>query len=172
MLGTFDTLWYHERRVALPLQPNAQIELRLHAARDFIYSILFGSLSWLNCYGLWVWILGGLLLAEVVITLWDFIEEDRTRVLLAGERVIHAVMGINYGAFLAFYLPELVRRAQHSTALTQRDTGLFVWVFSLMSVGVLVSGVRDLVTSFSSSAHASSQRRAQTSCQSRWGGSL
>lgn len=152
MLGAFDTLWYHERRVALPLQPNARIELRLHAARDLIYSILFGTLSWLACYGLWAWIVASLLVAEVVITLWDFIEEDRTRILLPGERVVHALMGINYGAFLAFYLPELVRWAQHPTGFTQRDTGLFVLVFTLMSVGVLVSGVRDLVASFSSSA--------------------
>jgi hypothetical protein len=44
-----------------------------------------------------------------VITLWDFIEEDRVRRLPAGERAMHAVMGIVYGAFLANLVPEIVR---------------------------------------------------------------
>ena len=52
-----------------------------------------------------------LLLAEISITLWDFIEEDNIRRLPAGERAMHAVMGIVYGAFLA----SLILRCQMAT---------------------------------------------------------
>lgn len=42
LLGAFDTLYYHEWRARLPaLQKSADSELRLHAFRDFVYSILF-----------------------------------------------------------------------------------------------------------------------------------
>ena len=58
--------------------------------------------------GAFAWLLLGLLLAEICITLWDFIEEDKIRRLPAGERAMHAVMGIVYGAFLAFLIPEMM----------------------------------------------------------------
>jgi hypothetical protein len=52
--------------------------------------------------GLAAWALAALLLAEIAITLRDFVVEDTVRRPLGGvypgERVMHAVMGIVYGA--------------------------------------------------------------------------
>src|SRR5205809_133519 len=45
MLGAFDTIYYHEFRLRLPSNPLARKELRLHAARDFSYCIVFASLA-------------------------------------------------------------------------------------------------------------------------------
>jgi len=72
LLGAFDTLYYHEYRLRLPSAFAARKELKLHAARDFIYAIIFGSLAWRSWDGLWAWVLVGLFVTELVITLWDF----------------------------------------------------------------------------------------------------
>lgn len=150
ILGAFDTLWYHEYQQQLPRNASARVELRLHAARDFAYTIVFGSLGWLLWHGLllaWLFLL--ILLFEIGITLWDFIEEDMTRRLPAGERVMHTIMAIVYGAFLAHLLPQVFRWAGHeSTGLVPVHYGLLSWVLSAFAVGVFLSGVRDVIASF------------------------
>ncbi len=147
ILGGFDTVWFHELRARLPRQRRAVSELRLHAARDFVYAILFGTLGWLSWGGVLVWVLALALLAEVGITLWDFLEEDRTRRLPPGERVTHAIMGVVYGAFLAFLAPEMMEWSAQSSGLHARTTGPIGFILGTMAVGVFVSGVRDLMAS-------------------------
>src|SRR5207302_4231411 len=105
LLGAFDTLYYHEWRLQLPETATARRELRLHAARDFAYAIVYGSLAWITWNGALVWPLACILGFEIIVTLTDFIEEDRTRKLPAGERVMHALMGIAYGVFLSLLYP-------------------------------------------------------------------
>jgi hypothetical protein len=107
-LGAFDTLYYHEYRLKLAHGAHTRVELRLHASRDFAYAIIIGSLGFVTWHGAFAWVLLGLLLDEICITLWDFIEEDKIRRLPAGERAMHSVMGIVYGAFLAFLIPQMI----------------------------------------------------------------
>lgn len=106
-LGAFDTLYYHEYRLRLADQAHSRLELRLHAARDFAYAVIVGSLGFVTWRGSFAWALVALLALEIGITLWDFIEEDKVRRLPAGERAMHAIMGIVYGAFLAFLIPQV-----------------------------------------------------------------
>src|SRR4029434_9177885 len=49
-IGAFDTLYYHEWRARLPAR-GAAAELRLHAARDFLYAVIFGTLPWVSWEG-------------------------------------------------------------------------------------------------------------------------
>jgi hypothetical protein len=88
-----------------------------------------------------------LLLAEIGITIWDFIEEDRIRRLPGGERAMHAVMGIVYGAFLAYLVPEVLRWSDEPTGFGRSYHGFPAWVLSLLALGVLLSGIRDLTAS-------------------------
>jgi len=104
-LGPLDTLYYHEWKLRLPWTPGAGTELRMHAWRDFAYTLVFGSLAWTMWQGFLVWPLAAVLAYEVVVTLKDFLEEDQTRRLPAGERVMHAIMGIVYGVFLTLLYP-------------------------------------------------------------------
>lgn len=145
--GAFDTLWYHEYLQQLPIRASARTELRLHAARDFAYAIVFGSLAWAAWHGALAWVLAAILLFEIVITLWDFVEEDVSRKLPAGERVMHTLMAIIYGAFLANFVPQLLRWSHEPTALAPADYGLVSWLMTAMAVGVFLSGVRDVVAS-------------------------
>jgi hypothetical protein len=145
-LGAFDTLYYHEWKLRLPSRPHARFDLTLHAVRDFAYALLFGTIGWLTWNGTLAWLLLGLLLFEIVVTIWDFIEEDRTRVLPAGERAMHALMGIAYGLFLAHLWPSIRQWAGLSTGFAPASYGPLSWVLTAMASGVLVSGVRDLVS--------------------------
>ena len=144
VLGAFDTLWYHERTAKLPSQQSAWLELRLHAARDLVYVIIFGTLGWYIWTGMLAWFIAFLLVTEICITLWDFIEEDRTRKLPAGERITHALMGIVYGSFVAYLFPEIIKWEHQSSGLTRTNQSIVSWVFSVIALGLLISGTRDL----------------------------
>ena len=147
LLGAFDTLYYHEFRLRLPHGHGTTTELRLHASRDFAYAVIIGTLGFVTWNGVFAWLLFGLLAAEIVITLWDFIEEDRIRKLPAGERAMHAVMGIVYGAFLAYLIPEMLHWSRLPTGWGVSYHGFPAWVLSGLAIGVFLSGVRDAVAS-------------------------
>jgi hypothetical protein len=151
IIGAFDTLYYHEWRARLPARSSQTApELKLHALRDFLYAVLFGTLPWLAWHGLWVVALAAVLCAEIVLTLTDFVVEIRVRKPLgdvyAGERITHAVMGILYGAMLANLLPVLVDWWSQPTGLVPTATvpEALRWGLLVMAVGVFLSGLRDL----------------------------
>lgn len=151
-LGAFDTLYYHEWRARLPaMGPVARSELQLHAARDFIYATLFGTLPWMIWQGRYVIPLIALLVMEIVLTLWDFVVEDWIRMPLGGvyqgERITHGIMGIVYGAALAYLVPVLRAWWTGPSSLviaSPANSIVLSWILTVMAAGVLLSGVRDL----------------------------
>ncbi len=156
LIGAFDTFYYHEWKARLPARvPGTTPELRIHAARAFLYAVLFGSLPFFAWRGAWVILLGIIILAEILLTLWDFVVEVEVRKPLggveAGERVTHAVMGIIYGAMLAFLLPTLLEWYGQPTRfeLSLAPVPSFLrWSLAAMAFGVFLSAVRDLYASF------------------------
>lgn len=157
VLGGFDSLVIHEIKEKLPQRIRAVTELRLHAAREFLYAIVFAGLAWFEWRGFYAWILGGVLILETAITAWDFVEEDLSRRLSALERVTHLFLSIGYGVVLALLAPVLVAWAQHDSRLVFVDHGPASWVLSFYALGVLAWCVRNL-----SAAARLRRRRAQT----------
>jgi hypothetical protein len=155
ILGAFDTLYYHEWRAHLPaLGKSAGTELRLHAWRDFVYAALFCSLPWLAWRGRFALALVVLLIVEIILTLWDFVVEDWIRKPIGGvypgERIMHAIMGIVYGAMLAFLLRTVSEWWTEPTGLSISPapcSQLLRCTITTMGVGVLLSGLRDLYAS-------------------------
>lgn len=155
VIGAFDTIYYHEWRARLPARGTlAASELKLHAARDFLYAVLFGSLPWVAWQGGWVIVLAVVIAAEIVITLWDFIAEIAVRKALgdvyAGERVTHAIMGILYGAMLANLIPTLIIWWGQPAGLAGWAAPIPDWLrwgLTIMAAGVFASGARDLYAS-------------------------
>jgi hypothetical protein len=143
-LGAFDTLYYHEYKLRLPKTHTATLELRLHAVRDFAYAVIFFSLGWLEWHGIFAAVFSVLIAAEIFITMWDFIEEDGTRKLPKGERVMHSVMGIVYGVLLAYLAPVVWEWWLAPTGFVRADYGVLSWIMGAMAVGVFGSGLRDL----------------------------
>lgn len=156
VIGAFDTLYYHEWQARLPARvPATATELKLHAARDFFYAILFGSLPFLAWQGWWAMALSAVIVAEIILTLTDFVIEIAARKsfgdVYAGERVTHAVMGILYGAMVANLIPVLYHWWQLPTAMVFAPPDIPLWLrYALlaMAVGVFLSGVRDLYAAF------------------------
>jgi hypothetical protein len=152
VIGAFDTLYYHEWRARLPARGRqAASELKLHAARDFFYGVLFGTLPWIAWQGRWVLVLAGVIVAEIILTLADFVVEITVRKpigdVYAGERVTHAVMGILYGAMVANLIPVMLQWGRLPTGLVAAEAAVpdaMRWALSAMAAGVVVSGVRDL----------------------------
>jgi hypothetical protein len=60
---------------------------------------------------------------------------------------MHAVMGIVYGAFLAYLLPEMQRWWALDTEFGGSYHGFPAWMLLTLAGGVFVSGVRDLIAS-------------------------
>ncbi len=155
-IGAFDTLYYHEWRARLPARGRrAAAELHIHAVRDFLYAVLFGTLPWLAWHGHWVLALVTVLAAEIILTFTDFVVEITVRKPLgdvyAGERITHAVMAIIYGAMLAGLLPELAAWWSLPTALAPAAAPVpqwLRWLLTLQATGVFLSGLRDLYASF------------------------
>lgn len=152
VIGAFDTLYYHEWRARLPARGKmAAPELRLHAARDFLYAVLFASLPYLAWQGRWVLLLAAVIVAEIIFTLWDFVVEIVVRRDLgdvyAGERITHAAMGIIYGAMVGYLMPVMLQWFAAPTGLMYTPAPvpmLLRWLLVVFAGGVFASGLRDL----------------------------
>jgi uncharacterized protein (TIGR01777 family) len=143
LLGAFDTLYHHELTEALPQRPSARQELAIHCARAILYSALFIGLAMWEWHGIWTVILVLIFVIEIMLTLWDFIIEDQTRLLPATERVTHTLLAINGGAFiclLALVTPDWF--AQES-AMVQHHFDWLSYFLIACGIGVGISGIRD-----------------------------
>jgi hypothetical protein len=143
-IGAFDVLYNHEWQARLPSQRTATLELGIHSIRAVLYAALFAGIAWFNWAGAFAWILLLLLTVEVALTLWDFVVEDRTRRLTPLERVVHTVLAMNGGAYVAFLSYEaIVVWAPASTALVPVDRGIVSLILTAYALGVFVSALRD-----------------------------
>ena len=93
----------------------------------------------------------GVFVAEIILTLTDFVVEIAVRKQLgdvyAGERVTHAVMGILYGAMIAKLIPTLAVWWALPTASWLNGSTIpdvLRWSLFAMAAGVFLSGLRDL----------------------------
>ncbi len=151
LLGAFDTIYFHEIRGQLPARlPGLSPELKLHAARSFIYVAVFGTLPWLAWRGAWAVALSLLLTAEIGITLADFIIEDQVRKplggLLPGERATHTVMAIIYGAMIANLVPVLLAWHRSTTGLRPEAVHVplaYRLALTALAAGTCASAARD-----------------------------
>lgn len=143
MMGAFDTVYHHELSVALPRAPGAARELAIHAVRAMLYGTIFAGLAWFAMYGYWAWLLAAVFLIEILLTLWDFVIEDRTRLLPASERITHTLLAINGGAIGLLLVRTILTWADQDTSMVPVHYGWATWFLSLAAAGVFISGIRD-----------------------------
>ena len=144
VLGLTDTLVHHEGTERLAWRPSQRRELQLHGVRNLLYAVLFLALGWFQPNGLFAIGLLALLAVELGITLWDFVEEDRTRKLPWTEGVLHTVLTLNYGVILAMLVPLLLGWSALPSTLPRSEQGWLGWLCLLAATGVALSGLRDL----------------------------
>ena len=143
VMGVFDTFYHHELTERLAWRPSQRYELKLHGVRNMMYAFLFLVLGWLEVYGIFAIAIIAVLVAEIVITLMDFVEEDMSRKLPASERINHTLLAINYGAILVLLLPVLIGWAMQPTGIASAYTGLLSVVAAAAAVGAGLCGLRD-----------------------------
>ena len=144
VIGGYDVLWNHEWKEKLPTKPTAALEQKIHGVRELFYALMFIGLSWLVWQGVWAWILFIVIVIEVVLTAWDFVTEDKTRVLGAAERITHLVLSMTGGAYIALLIPVLLDWSHLPSGLVSVEYGLRSWILTLFGIGVFVWGVRDI----------------------------
>lgn len=144
-MGAFDTLVHHEGTERLAWRPSQQTELRLHGVRNAFYAVIFLCLGWFEPHGTFTIALTIILGLEVLITLWDFVEEDLTRRLPATERVNHTLLALNYGAILALAAPYLWTWSALPSAMVPVYHGGWSIMATLAAIGVALFSARDLV---------------------------
>jgi len=146
-MGVFDTFYHHEFTERLAWRPSQRYELKLHGMRNMLYALLFLVLGWLEVHGVFALLVIAVLIAEIVITLMDFVEEDESRTLPASERINHTLLALNYGAILMLLLPVLIDWAMRPTAVLSAYSGLLSLVAAAAAVGAALCGVRDFSAS-------------------------
>jgi len=144
-MGAFDTLYHHEGTERLAWRASQKNELRLHGVRNIFYALIFLCFGWFEPHGIFTIVLILILVVEVFITLWDFVEEDLTRKLPATERVNHTLLALNYGAILALAAPTLYNWATMETSIALTNYGWWSIFASVSAFGVFAFGVRDLL---------------------------
>ncbi|OUS35583.1 TIGR01777 family protein [Rhodobacterales bacterium 56_14_T64] len=144
-MGAFDTLVHHEGTERLAWRASQKQELRLHGVRNFFYAVIFLSFAWLEPHGIFTMILTGILALEVLITLWDFVEEDMTRKLPATERINHTLLALNYGAILALAAPYFWQWSALPNALIPVSYGWWSVFATVSALAVGVFSLRDLL---------------------------
>lgn len=144
-MGAFDTLVHHEGTERLAWRASQKTELRLHGVRNFFYAVLFLCFGWFEPHGLFTVALAVILAAEVLITLWDFVEEDLTRKLPWTERINHTLLALNYGAILALAGPVLWEWAFLPSAMVPVSYDWWSVMATLSALGVGLFSARDLL---------------------------
>jgi uncharacterized protein (TIGR01777 family) len=142
-LGAFDTLYHHELTETLAQRSTAKKELAIHALRALIYAALFVGLAYWEWHGALAWLLIGVFAVEILLTLWDFVVEDRTRLLPSTERVTHTILAINGGAFITLLALNAPAWTAMPTAFAWAPHGWLSAFLALCGAGVGLSGLRD-----------------------------
>ena len=143
LLGAFDHLWNHEINERLPSKRSAAGEVALHSARDFIYALVYVQLGWFEPHGLWAAVLAATLCIEILITLADFVVEDKTRRLPPGERILHTVLAINFGMFLITFATTLKQWWLLPSGFDTVTHGTWTGLFTFFAIGACGFGVRN-----------------------------
>jgi hypothetical protein len=152
ILGGVDILLYHSVSHGIRSHAESRWELVTHAMRGPTYATLFLVTPNFETRGAWAVAIALLLVFDVGISIADFALERRSRAKLGGlpggEYVLHMMMAILFGAFVAFLAPNLRNWMTRQTDILARDdlgpAGLRI-VLAGFAVCVLFSGALDLV---------------------------
>jgi uncharacterized protein (TIGR01777 family) len=143
LMGAFDTLYHHELKAMLPWSSKASTELIIHGIRNLFYAFIFASLALGEWHGVYAILFGGILVIEVLLTLWDFVIEDQTRALPSTERVTHTLLAINYGVILAYLIPLLFSWSKNESGFIFALHPIYSYILLVFSIAVFIWAFRD-----------------------------
>ena len=155
LLGGTDILLYHSVSHGIRSHDESKWELISHSLRGPTYAALFLLLPNFELHGSFAIALMTLLAFDVGISILDFSLERQSRQLLgglpSGEYVLHMLMAMLFGAFVACLTPSLHGWIHLPTAIQHNATLAPDWmriIMTLMALMVFYSGVVDARAAF------------------------
>ncbi len=149
-LGGTDILLFHSIGHGLRKHPPSRNELWSHACRGPVYAALFVLIPSVRLEGAWFWALLALLAVDLLISVWDFSVESRSRAPLGGlptgEYLLHVAIAMVFGALVATTLFEGGHQLNAPTRIAWSPAPvppLLRWALLAMSPAVLLSGLLD-----------------------------
>lgn len=151
VLGALDIATFHVLAHDLRRHAPSRGELVTHALRGPTYALLFVAVPNLRMEGAWFVAFLALLAFDLGVSVADFALERRSRAPLGGlptgEYLLHVLIGILYGAFVAALLFEDGSALERPTrlALEPRAPELLRWTLTAMAPLVLATGALDAI---------------------------
>jgi membrane-bound metal-dependent hydrolase YbcI (DUF457 family) len=149
VIGGVDVLVNHELAEKLPHRESARHEEILHSLRELLFALIFGGLALFEWRGSFAWCIVALLAGEFLVSLTDTLLEDKIRRLPPLERALHVLLFINFGAYVALFVPVLADWNAMSSALEPVHYGWRTWLLSGLSALALAWCIRDALASLS-----------------------
>ncbi len=151
-LGAADILLFHSVAHGIRSHPDSRWELVTHSLRGPTYAALFLLIPNFVMQGLAAWLLPGLLVIDLAISVWDFVLERASRQFLGGlptgEYLLHMVMAILFGALAAMVSSESLSQVFRPLRFSYEPAAvpdLLRLAMALMAFLVLISGLQDAV---------------------------
>lgn len=163
-LGATDILLYHSVSHGIRSHPDSRLELVFHSLRGPTYAALFLLIPNYIMQGGYFWLLIGIFVFDVGLSLGDFIIERQSRQffggLPTGEYVLHIVLAMLFGALVTsvFYgvghWGGMESRISYEPAAVPN---LLRGVMAVMAILVMGSGLMDLLAALKLSKKADEQ---------------
>ena len=151
-LGATDILLYHSVAHGIRSHQDSRLELWIHSLRGPIYAALFLLIPNFTLHGGFFWLLIGIFIFDVCVSLGDFIIERGSREffggLPTGEYVLHIILAMLFGALVANVFFSAGHWSAMPTHLTYEPATvplLLRVVMGFMAIFVLVTGALDAI---------------------------
>lgn len=152
-LGATDILLYHSVSHGIRSHHDSRFELMVHSLRGPTYAALFLLVPNVALHGGFFWLLIGIFVFDVCISLGDFIIERASREffggLPTGEYVLHIILAMLFGALVTSVFYGVGGWAALPTHISYEPAavpGLLRAVMAVMAIFVLGSGAMDALS--------------------------
>src|SRR4030095_5390742 len=149
-LGATDILLYHSISHGIRTHKDSQGELWLHGLRGPIYAALFVLIPNFAMHGAFFWVLVGILVLDVGVSLGDFALERHSREffggLPTGEYILHIILAMLFGALVTSIFNEGGQWRDLPTQIEYKPAAVPLalrGLLGIMAVLVLGSGILD-----------------------------
>jgi hypothetical protein len=164
VLGAIDILLYHSVSHGIRSHEDSRLELITHSLRGPTYTALFLLVPNFAMQGAFFWLLIGIFVFDVAISLGDFILEAASREffggLPSGEYVLHTILAMLFGALVTSVFYSVGHWATMPTRLAYEPAAvpdLLRALLAFMAVFVFWSGAMDLLAAIRLSKKTSLQ---------------
>lgn len=171
LLGALDILLFHTVANGIRAHADSRAELLVHSLRGPTYAALFILVPNFALHGAWFWLLIGILVFDLLVSLVDFALEKQSRAtfggLPSGEYVLHVVIAMLFGALVTSTLYGAGNWAGLPTKFFYAPAAIPTVLraaLAIMAVGVLATEYGDLRAALRlSNVHATENAQKKTS---------